>query len=89
MEINPNRNVDPVIPAAGPAKARATAPTQANGTSFDQSAGLDSALAATPDSRPEVVSRAESLVASSNYPPPEMINRIANLLAANLLAQDS
>jgi hypothetical protein len=46
-------------------------------------------LAATPDSRADVVIRAENLVASSSYPPTEVIKRIANLLAANLLTQDN
>jgi hypothetical protein len=91
MEINPNRNVDPVTPAAAPAKAKAVggpAPVEGD-ASFEQSASLASALAATPDSRDEVVIRAENLVASSSYPPSEVIKSIANLLAANLLTQEN
>jgi hypothetical protein len=89
MEINPNRNVNPVNPAAGPSRAKAadsSAPVE--NASFEQSASLASALTATPDARPEVVIRAENLVASSSYPPSEVIKSIANLLAANLLAQE-
>jgi hypothetical protein len=89
MEINPNRSVNPVTPAAEPAKAKAatSAPVESE-ASFEQSAYLRGALKAAPDSRAEVVIRAENLVASSSYPPTEVIKRIANLLAANLLAQE-
>ena len=90
MEINPNRSVNPVTPPAGPTKSKAvnSAATDAD-ASFEQSSGLSAALAAAPDSRDEVVIRAENLVASSSYPPTEVIKRIANLLAANLLTQDN
>ena len=90
MEINPNRGVNPVNPVAGVAKAKATgvsAPVDGD-ASFAQSAWLSSALSATPDTRAAVVIRAENLVASSSYPPAEVIKRIANLLAANLITQD-
>lgn len=90
MEINPNRSVNPVTPAGEPAKARATAPATAqSSSSFEQSTFLRAALDAAPNSRAEVVIRAENLVASSSYPPSEVIKRIANLLAANLLAQEN
>jgi len=86
MEINPNRNVDPALPAGIPIKARAQA-AAANDTSFEGSESLNAALKGMPDSRADVVSRAEDLVASSAYPPPVMIARIANLLAANLILE--
>ena len=85
MEINPNRNVDPALPVGGPVRAKGAA-RLAGEPSFEQSAGLDTALAAVPDTRAEVIARAEKLVSSPNYPPPEMIRRIATLLAASLLA---
>jgi hypothetical protein len=84
MEINPNRNVDPALPAGAPFKARPSAPAE-NAASFEQSAELNASLEATPDSRTEVVERAQSLISSGNYPPREVIDRIANLLAANLI----
>ena len=88
MEINPNRHLDQAIPVGAPVKAKSSAPvTDDANASFQQSAGLDSSLKATPDSRPEMVSRAEDLVSSSAYPPPEVIKRIANLLAANMLEE--
>ena len=91
MEINPNRSVNPVNPVVAPAKAQAASgPAPTNGdASFEQSSELRATLDAAPDTRAEVVIRAENLVASSSYPPTEVIKRIANLLAANLLTQDS
>jgi hypothetical protein len=88
MEINPNRNVDPAQAAGGVSKSRIQA-RGASELSFENSASLNAALEATPDSRADVVSRAEDLVSSSNYPPPEVINRIANLLAANLILEQN
>jgi hypothetical protein len=88
MEINPNRPLDPSIPVGPSAKAKQSAAADNDGdASFEQSAVLNSALQAAPDSRAEVVSRAEDLVSSSAYPPREMIQRIANLLAANLIEE--
>lgn len=90
MEINPNRSVNPVTPAGAPAKAQAVTPAPAESdASFEQSTYLRSALDAAPDARAEVIIRAENLVASSSYPPAEVIKRIANLLAANLLTQEN
>jgi hypothetical protein len=43
--------------------------------------GLQTALAATPEIRPEVVARIEKLAVDLNYPPREIIDRIANLIA--------
>jgi hypothetical protein len=90
MEINPNRNVSPVTPIVSASRAKATGASAAiGGASFEQSTWLSSALAAVSDTRSQVVARAERLVASAAYPPPEVINRIANLLAANLITQDN
>ena len=89
MEINPNRSVNPVTPAGEPAKAKAVTPAPADAdASFEQSASVRAALTAAPDTRAEVVIRAENLIASSSYPPSEVIKRIANLLAASLLTQE-
>jgi hypothetical protein len=85
MEINPNRSVDSVAPAAGPVKAKGAASVEESDTSFEQSAGLTAALSSTPDSRADVVARAEKLIASPSYPSPEVIQRIANLLAGSLI----
>lgn len=86
MEINPNRNVNPVPPSVPSAKTKGTSGVGESETSFQQSEGLTSALSSVPDSRAELVARAEKLIASPSYPPPEMIKRIANLLAATLIS---
>lgn len=89
MEINPNRNVNPVTPPVGSAKAKGVGPVEYESeTSFERSASLSSALAATPDSRADVIARAEKLISTPGYPPPEIIKRIANLLAATLISGD-
>lgn len=91
MEINPNRSVNPVNPIVSASRAKATgASVPVDGdASFEQSNWLSSALAAVSDTRADVVARAERLVASAAYPPPEVINRIAHLLAANLITQEN
>jgi hypothetical protein len=86
MEINPNRNVDPALPAGAPSKTRVQAAGSSD-ISFEGSDSLNAALKSFPNSRADVVSRAEDLVSQSAYPPPEVINRIANLLAANLIIE--
>ncbi len=91
MEINPNRSVDAATPAAGPVKAKGTASAEsvnADDTSFKRSDELTSALENVPNSRVDIIARAEKLVSDPGYPPPEMIRRIANLLAANLISGD-
>jgi hypothetical protein len=85
MEINPNRNVDPLLPAAASSKARPAAARF--DVAFEESAGLNAALAAMPDTRSDVVARAKQLVSQASYPPSDMIQRIANLLAASVFAQ--
>jgi hypothetical protein len=87
MEINPNRKLDPVTLAYSPSKAKQASAADGE-TSFEQSSGLNAALSATPDSRADVVARAERLVADPSYPPPQVIERIANLLAANMITQE-
>lgn len=86
MEINPNRNVESALPVGTTPKTRIQA-AGASDISFAGSDSLNAALASLPDVRSEVVSRAEDLVESASYPPREVINRIANLLAANLIAE--
>lgn len=81
--------MDAATPAANPIKAKGTASAEsvnADDTSFEQSAGLTSALESAPNSRADVIARAEKLINDPSYPPPEMIRRIANLLAANLIS---
>lgn len=81
MEIKPNRFVESAFPVTGGAKTRGTG-SAAPSASFEQSNGLNAALAASPDVRADVVRRAEGLVASPTYPSADIMQKVANLLAA-------
>lgn len=66
-------------PAGGPPPA--SVPTDRVNTSrADQ---LRSAMAASPAVRPEEVNRAEALAVDPNYPPLEIIERVARQIAAS------
>ena len=84
MEIKLNLNLSPVPPTPeGAGKARSL-PATVSDTEFGRSAALDQALKQTPDVRAEAVARARELVGTQAYPPIEMINKIANLLALHI-----
>ena len=87
MEVNLKTNVDAIVRAAvsAPRPAVTQDVDQAVSSSFEGAQGLSEALLRTPESRPDLVARAREMVASPNYPPPEMIRNLANLLAANML----
>lgn len=87
MEINPNRFVEAAFPILGTSKSKGTGPA-GPAASFDGADELNASLAAVPDVRAEAITRAQNLVAQASYPPPEVIKRIANLLAANLASGD-
>jgi hypothetical protein len=72
------------IPTADSRRVRAERPDSArteDTLSTESATGLQAALAASPEIRPEVVARAEKLAVDLNYPPREIIDRIANLIA--------
>ena len=52
-------------------------------TSFTSAASLEAQLRDVPAVRTEKVALAKSLVANPNYPPQELLDRIAALLAVN------
>ncbi len=86
MQVNPNHNIGPVYP-----QRAAAASTPGNVQSGDQaqfggSDALNEALSQIPDSRPEVVENAKSLIADVNYPPPETIRKLSQLLAIGISA---
>ena len=84
MEIKLSHNLGAVTRLAnGPARPRETK-APAENVAFNRAEALNKALDASPGARPEVVARARALVEDSNYPPPETIKRIANLLALHL-----
>ncbi len=72
------------IPSADSRRVRAERPDSARSEdtlSTASATGLHAALAATPEIRPEVVARAAQLAVDLNYPPREIIDRVANLIA--------
>lgn len=68
---------------ARPAEDASSAAPAADRLSTDRAAALRTALAASPATRPEVVARGEALAVDPNYPPLEIIERVASLLAAS------
>lgn len=85
MEINFHlRNMDPVEkPHAARPDQRAAQVAQ-DEVAFENSRALTTALQNTPESRDDVVRRATELVGDVNYPPPETIRMISNLLAIQM-----
>jgi hypothetical protein len=83
MQINFNPDHPSVARVNGPMTKPAPASADSAPISFDQSEALNQALAQTPDTRSEVVTRARNLVASDQYPPDFVLHRIARLLATS------
>ena len=69
--------------------AAAAAPARPGSeTEFSASQALDRALLETPDARPDAVARAAKLANDPNYPPLELINRLARLVAQSEAARE-
>lgn len=67
-----------------PATSAASAPAgPSDRLSTDRATNLNKALENTPALRPEVVRRAEALAIDPNYPPLQIIERVARLIAAS------
>ena len=60
-----------------------SAPATTDTTSFTATASLDSQLQSVPPTRVDKVALAKSLIANPNYPPQELLDRIAILLAVH------
>ncbi len=84
MEINLNQPLAPLPKLKGTEVSAPKKKAATDAAEFPQTEALNRALAKTEDVRPEVVARGKQLVADANYPPREMIRRIAHLLASNL-----
>jgi hypothetical protein len=85
MEVKLHTNVEPLARSTTTATRSAAQPAPVGDqATFEQSAGLREALASAPESRPEKVAEARRLAASSAYPPPETIDKISALIAANM-----
>ena len=81
IEFNPGR-VPKVEQSQTAARPNATAP--ADETSFTDSAALQDKLKNLTDVRPEKVAYAKGLVSNTEYPPDDVLDRIAVLLAINV-----
>ena len=81
IEFNPGR-----VPKAEPSQpaARPSATPAADEVSFHGSANLQDRLKNIPDVRPEKVAYAKSLLSDSKYPPNDVLDRIAVLLAIHV-----
>jgi hypothetical protein len=81
IEFNPSR-----VPKVEPSQtaARPSAVVPADQTSFTVSATLQDKLKNLSDVRPEKVAYARNLVSDSQYPPDDVLDRIAVLLAINV-----
>jgi hypothetical protein len=84
MEIEFNASRGPNTGANAPVTKR-TEPTPVQGeVSLDRTEALKRSVQGLPLIRPDQVDRARALVADVKYPPQEMLNRIANLLALHM-----
>jgi hypothetical protein len=81
IEFNPGR-----VPKAEPSQpvARPSAAVPADDASFQISAALREKLKNLPAIRPEKVAQAQALVSDSKYPPGDVLDRIAVLLAIHV-----
>ena len=81
IDFNPGR-VPKVEPSQTAARPSAAAP--ADESSFPDSAALQAKLKSLTDVRPDKVAYAKGLVSDSQYPPDDVLDRIAVLLAINV-----
>ena len=84
IEFNPGR-VPKVEPSQTAARPNATAPVDE--TSFTDSTALQDKLKNISDVRPEKVAYAKGLVSDAKYPPNDVLDRIAVLLAIHVKEQ--
>jgi hypothetical protein len=82
IEFNSSREAQPT--GNQPVKRSPVATSAAESAPFGAAQSLEQSVRNLPVVRPEQVERARSLIADVKYPPQEMLNRIANLLALHL-----
>ena len=83
MEIEFNTSRIAKRDATPPAARTDSAPSATDTTSFTAATSLDSQLQSLPASRVDKVALAKSLISNPNYPPHELLHRIAALLAVH------
>lgn len=81
MEIKFNTNIDPIGRVAVGQTKKTEAKAEGEGAAFSKSEALNQTLRQLPDSRTAEVAKGKQLAGTSTYPPPEIIKKIASLLA--------
>jgi hypothetical protein len=94
VELNPGLNVN--AGSSQPVARQNSIQTSDNNIqpsdttmSIGRTQALEQTLQETPQIRPEMVARANALVADDNYPSDETLNQMAGLLAGHLGSLDS
>jgi hypothetical protein len=88
MEIEFNPSLTVTNNPVGPSTVRpvSTQPGE-NAMPFENTQALEQTLKETSNVRPEVVAKAAVLLSDPNWPTDESLNRVANVLAQNINAQ--
>jgi hypothetical protein len=88
MEIEFNPSLTVTNNPVGPSTVRpvSTQPGE-NAMPFENTQALEQTLKETSNVRPEVVAKAAALLSDPNWPTDESLNRVANVLAQNINAQ--
>lgn len=85
MEVEFNAALTGSSPVSQSPVRRQPATTPADSTmSFEYTQSLEQTLKESPTVRPAAVERAKALVADTNYPSDETLNRVASVLAQNI-----
>jgi hypothetical protein len=88
MQIDPNISVGPVARMDSRSPTVAKPATDTDQAAFAQSQALEIEYNNTPDVRMDQVEKAVTLVGRVDYPPPQVIRRLANLLAMSINPND-
>jgi hypothetical protein len=83
MEIKINTNVDSIGRVQSSQAKKSEPKVQSGEMGFERSQALTQSLQDSPDVRVAMVEKAKETTALSNYPPKEIIKKIAALLVAN------
>ncbi len=79
MQVNPATSI--VTRGTEPLAAKRASQAKTDTAVFRAAEGLNQSLRDTPDVREDLVARAKTLAASVQYPPKELMDGLANLLA--------